>query len=207
MMPKNLYGLIHPWILYLIFKIRKRCCSIVMSKTFVLDIDNTSDHQPVIVKLHYSIPDVLHGQHCLNSTTKQKIHWSNISQETVNVRYVDPLLSDISELNIPSSIELTALTETITSLLLKNSLSLVSPLPFCNKKRKHGIYVSLPDEVKDSRTLCKEAFASWKEIELSVESLSMTSIEQNEGIITRLCANSSINSNVIELRNLQCCRF
>ena len=82
--------------------------SIVMSKTFDLDIDNTSDHQPVITKLDYSIPGVLHGQHCPNSTTKQKIHWSNISQETVNVRYVDPLLSDTSELNIPSSIEPTA---------------------------------------------------------------------------------------------------
>ena len=88
----------------------------------------------------------------------------------VNVRYVDPLLSDISELNIPSSIEQTALTETITDLLLKNSLSLVSPRPFCNKKREYGVYVSLPDEVKDSRTLCKEAFASWKQIEFLVES-------------------------------------
>ena len=141
-----------------------------MSETFDLDIDNTSDHQPVITKLDFSLPDVLHGQHCPNSTTKQKIHWSNISQETINVRYVDPLLSDISELNIPSSIEPTALTETITDLLLKNSLSLVSPRPFCNKKRKHGVYVSLPDEVKDSRTLRKEAFASWKETEFSVES-------------------------------------
>ena len=173
-----------------------------MSKTFDLDIDNTSDHQPVIAKLGSSIiPDVLHGQQCPNSTTKQKIHWSNISQETVNVRYVDPLLSDISELNIPSSIEPTALTETITDLILKNSLSLVFPRPFCNKKRKHGVYVSLPDEVKDSRTLCKEAFASWKQIEFSVESYEHASIEQNEGIIARLCANSLINSNVIELRN------
>ena len=83
-----------------------------MSKTFDLDIDNTSDHQPIIAKLDYSIPDVSHGQHCPNSTKKQKIHWSNISQETINVRYVDPLLSDVSELNIPSSIEPTALTET-----------------------------------------------------------------------------------------------
>ena len=144
--------------------------SIFMSKTFHLAIDNTSDHQPVIAKLDYSIPDVLYEQHCPNSTTKQKINWSNISQETVNVRYVDPLLSDISELNIPSSIEQTALTETITDLLLKNSLSLVSPRPFCNKKRKQGVYVSLPDDVKDSCTLCKEAFVSWKQIEFSMES-------------------------------------
>ena len=84
-----------------------------MSKTFDLDIGKTSDHQPVIAKLDYSLPDVLHGQRCPNSTTKQKIHWSNISQETINVRYVDPPLSDISKLNIPSSIEPTALTETI----------------------------------------------------------------------------------------------
>ena len=55
-------------------------------------------------------------------------------------------------------------------MLLKNSLSLVSPRPFCNKKRKHRVYVSLPDEVKGSRTLCKEAFASWKQTEFSVES-------------------------------------
>ena len=101
--------------------------SIVMSKKFDLDIDNTSDHQPVIAELDYSIPDVLHGHHCPNSTTKQKLHWSNISQETVNVRYVDPLLSDIPELNISSSIEPTALTETISDLLLKNSLSRCFP--------------------------------------------------------------------------------
>ena len=34
--------------------------SIVMSKTFDLDIDKTSDHQPVTAKLDFSLPDVLH---------------------------------------------------------------------------------------------------------------------------------------------------
>ena len=142
--------------------------SIAISKTFDLDIDNTSDSQPVIAKLDYSIPEWTALSEFDSKTENTLVKYQSGDS---SVRHVDPLLSDISESNIPSSIEPTALTETITDLLLKNSLSLVSPGPFCNKQRKHGVYyVSLPDEVKDSRTLCKEAFASWKQIEFSVES-------------------------------------
>ena len=176
--------------------------SIVMSKTFDLDIDNTSDHQPVIAKLDYSISDVLLGQHCPNSTTKQKIHWSNISQETVNVKYVDPLLSDISELNMPSSIEPTALTETITDLLLNNSLSLVSPLGhFATKSVSTAFILVYRMKLRTLAHCVKRHLHPGNKLNFQWSPLSMTSIEQNEGIIARLCANSLINSNVIELRN------
>ena len=64
-----------------------------------------------------------------------------------------------------------------------------------------GVYITLPDEVKDSRTLRKRRLHPGNKFNFQWSSLSMTSIEQNEGIIARLCANSLINSNVIELRN------
>ena len=175
--------------------------SIVMSKTFDLDIDNTSDHQPVIAKLDYSIPDVLHGQHCLNSTTKQKIHWSNISQEIVNVRYVDPVLSDICELNIPSTIEPTALTETITDLLLKNSLPLFPLGHFATKSVSMAFMLVYRMKFRTLAHCVKRHLHPGNKLNFQCCPLSMTSIEQNEGIIARLCANSLINSNVIELRN------
>ena len=49
-------------------------------------------------------------------------------------------------------------TKTITNLLLKRSYFLSSPGSNRNRKRKHGVYVRLPDDVKVARSQCKIAF-------------------------------------------------
>ena len=62
-------------------------------------------------------------------------------------------------------------TKTITNLLLKHSYSLSSPGSNCNRKRKHGVYVRLPDDVKVARSQCKIAFDFWKQDQFSVNSI------------------------------------
>ena len=62
-------------------------------------------------------------------------------------------------------------TKTITNLLLKHSYSLSSPFSNRSRKRKHGVYVRLPDDVKVVRSQCKVAFDFWKQDQFSVNSI------------------------------------
>ena len=62
-------------------------------------------------------------------------------------------------------------TKTITNLLLKHSYSLSSYGSNRNRKRKHGVYVRLPDDVKVARSQCKIAFDFWKQDQFSVNSI------------------------------------
>ena len=62
-------------------------------------------------------------------------------------------------------------TKTITNLLLKHSYSLSSPGSNRNRKRKHGVYVRLPDDVKVARSQCKIAFDFWKQDQFSVNNI------------------------------------
>ena len=59
------------------------------------------------------------------------------------------------------------LSEFITTIILKSSLSLVTPGTTGIKKRKHGIYAKLPVNVKESRSLCASAFESWKQVDFA----------------------------------------
>ena len=95
-----------------------------MSKTFDFDADNTSDHQPIILKLDY-ITQLSNDQPVVILVRKQKVHWSKFSQEAINTSYVDPLVW-------PETSDLNELVEFISDLLLKNSLPLAStpPPPF-----------------------------------------------------------------------------
>ena len=76
-----------------------------MSKTFDFDADNTSDHQPIILKLDY-ITQLLNDQPVVIPVRKQKVHWSKFSQEAINTNYVDPLLFDLSTLVWPETSDL-----------------------------------------------------------------------------------------------------
>ena len=62
-------------------------------------------------------------------------------------------------------------TKTITNLVLKHSYSLSSPGSNSNRKRKHGVYVRLPDDVKVACSQCKIAFDFWKQDQFSVNSI------------------------------------
>ena len=62
-------------------------------------------------------------------------------------------------------------TKAITNLLLKHLYSLSSPGSNRNRKRKHGVFVRLPDDVKVARSQCKIAFDFWKQDQFSVNSI------------------------------------
>ena len=55
--------------------------------------------------------------------------------------------------------------DVVNKLLLSTSSSHVFSLSSCPKKRKHGIYVSLPVSVKEARIQCMEVFESWKQVD------------------------------------------
>ena len=142
---------------------------IIMSKTFDFDADNTSDHQPIILKLDYKT-QLSNDQPVVNPVRKQKVHWSNFSQVAINTNYVDPLLFDLSTLVWPETSDLNELVEFISDLFLKNSLPLAAPRSSHRKKYKFGVYASLPHDVKEARASCKDAFETWKQVDFSAES-------------------------------------
>ena len=110
-------------------------------------------------------------QHHLGSGAKQKIHWSNFSHDTIDEKYVTPLLVDLTDLDISESNGTATVTKTITNLLLKHLYSSSSPGSNHNRKRKHGVYVRLPDDVKVARSQYKIAFDFWKQGQFSVNSI------------------------------------
>ena len=142
-------------------------------ETFYQDVDNTSDHLPILVNLKFSerLAIDLDCYNHFGSGAKRKIHWSNFSHETINVKYVTPLLVDLTDFDISESNDTETVTKTITNLLLKHSYSLSSPGSNRNRKRKHGVYVRLPDDVKVARSQCKIAFSFWKQDQFSVNSI------------------------------------
>ena len=73
-------------------------------------------------------------------------------------------MADLVDLDINES-------NTITKLLLKHSYSLFSRDSNHNRKRKHGVYVRLPDVVKAARSQCKTAFDSWKQDQFADNSI------------------------------------
>ena len=140
-----------------------------MSKTFDFDADNTSDHQPIILKPDYKT-QLSNDQPVVIPVRKQKVHWSKFSQVAINTNYVDPLLFDLSTLVWPETSDLNDLVEFISDLLLKNSLPLAAPRSSRRKKRKFGVYASLPYDVKEARASCKDAFETWKQVDFFAES-------------------------------------
>ena len=141
---------------------------IIMSKTFDFDADNTSDYQPIILKLDY-ITQLSNDQPVVIPVRKQKVHWSKFSQEAINSNYVDPLLFDLSTLVWPETSDLNVLVKFISDLLLKNYFPLAAPRSR-RKKRKFGVYASLPYDVKEARASCKDAFETWKQVDFSAVS-------------------------------------
>ena len=130
--------------------------NIYSAETFELDVDNTSDHLPILVNLRISkkIPTALNldSQSDSGSGVKQKVHWSNFSHGTVTEKYVTPLLADLVDLDLNEWNETDTVSNTITKLLLKHSYPLFSPGSNHNRKHKHGVYV------KAERSQCKTAF-------------------------------------------------
>ena len=134
---------------------------IIFPITFDFDVDNTSDHQPIILKLNYHWTGVqLSANPDSVRNLKQKIHWSKFNQDFVQANYVTSFLSEIAMIDTVDLNHTDELPEFITTIILKSSLSLVTRSITGIKKRKHGIYAKLPANVKESRSPCTSAFES-----------------------------------------------
>ena len=135
---------------------------IIFAGTFDFEVDNTSDHPPVIMTLNYHSNGVqLSADPDFVSNLKQKINWSKFNQAFIQANYVAPLLSEIALIDPVDLNHTDKLLEFTTTIILKSSLSLATyPGAAGNKKRKHGIYAKLPVNVKESRSLCTSAFES-----------------------------------------------
>ena len=58
-------------------------------ETFDQDVDNTSDHLPILVNLKFSERLAIDLDcHHFGSGAKRNIHWSNFSHETINIKDV-----------------------------------------------------------------------------------------------------------------------
>ena len=90
------------------------------AKTFDLCAENTSDHLPIMVNL--------------NQREFHKIQWSKFSSEKIHEKYVVPLLSDLSEVDMYDLIDSKTVADKMSQLLIDNSLSLVSSVPSTRRR-------------------------------------------------------------------------
>ena len=139
-------------------------------ETFDQDVDNTSDHSPILVNLKFSerLAIDLDCHRHFGSGAKRKIHSSNFSHETIIVKYVTPLLVDLTDFGMSESNDTETVTTTITSLQLKHSYSLSSSGSNGNRKRKHGVYVMM---LKLHALSAKLPLISGKKDQFSVNSI------------------------------------
>ena len=126
---------------------------ILSAKTFDLCAEKTSDHLPIMVKLNQrEFPDcttTVSYDCCIASGKRPKIEWSKFSSEKIHEKYVIPLLSDLSEVDMCELIDSKTAADKLSKMLIDNSLSLVSSVPSTRKKTSKKIsYVKLPDDVK-----------------------------------------------------------
>ena len=142
--------------------------SIKLAETFDDDVDNTSDHLPIQLKLCYAVSNSVStcDEGSKDSRSKLKIHWSKFPSETINGIYKSPLLLDLDKISMSSFTDSAAAVDKITELHVGHSLPLAdSCLKPCKKKNKRAIYVKLPADVKSARSQCKAAFDTWKDSE------------------------------------------
>ena len=70
----------------------------------------------------------------LLETKRPKIQWSKFSSENIHEKYVIPLLSDLSEVDMCDLIVSKTATDKLTQMLIDNSLLLVSSVPSTRKR-------------------------------------------------------------------------
>ena len=112
--------------------------NIISCKTFDMQIENTSDHLPVTLELNYptSSLDIIAGDFVSDLESNSKIDWSEFSQEEISEKYITPLVNQLENINIAECSDSNDSTETITNLLLQNSVSLAKKNFKTNKKNK-----------------------------------------------------------------------
>ena len=119
----------------------------------------------IFLEFEYPKEKLSNKQPTSSSAFKHKFRWSSLSQETIHNKFVIPLQSSISIFNVDEFCDFDSFADVVNKLLLSTSSSLVFSRSSCPKKRKHGLYVSLPVSVKEARIQCMEAFESWKQVD------------------------------------------
>ena len=103
------------------------------------------------------------ASHSIASGKRPKIHWSKFSSEKIHEKYLIPLLSDVSGVDMNHLIDSKIAADKLSQMLIDKSLLLVSSVPSTQKKTSMKIsYVELRDDVKAARSMCKTAFGSRK---------------------------------------------
>ena len=120
--------------------------NIFSCKSFDIQIENTSDHLPITLQLNYrtSSPDTITNDFAYDLASNPKIDWSKLSQEEISEKYISPLVNQLENINIAEYLDSSDSAETITNLLLQNSVSLTKKNCKTNKKNKS--FVRLPEE-------------------------------------------------------------
>ena len=159
--------------------------NILISKTFDLDTDNTSDHLPIQLNISYSSRLLKEQvkQSIDSHKFKQKVHWSRFSQEEINEKFVAPLLTSLASFDHDDSNNVSKSTDKITKLIVDCSLPLVTHRANRRRHGKRGIYAKLPDDVKAARFCSKNA------MNFPIRVLSMIIIARSVGTIGNFFAN------------------
>ena len=125
----------------------------ISCKTFDMQIENTSDHLPVTLELNYptSSLDIIADDFTSDLESNPKIDWSKFSQEEISEKYITPLVNQLENINITECLDSNDSAETITNLLLQNSVSLANILVHsCSSKQIKRIKV-LSDSLRKLR--------------------------------------------------------
>ena len=78
------------------------------------------------MKLNYSTSslDIITDDFASDLASNPKIDWSKFSQEAISEKYITPLMNQLENINIAGYLDSGDSAETITNLLLHNSVSL-----------------------------------------------------------------------------------
>ena len=88
------------------------------------------------IKLPTSSLDIIADDFESDLESNPKIDWSKFSQEEISEKYITPLVNQLENINITECLDSNDSAETITNLLLQNSVSLAKKNFKTNKKNK-----------------------------------------------------------------------
>ena len=134
-----------------------------------MQIENTSDHLPNTLELNYptSSLDIITDDFASDLDSNPKFDWSKFSQEEISEKYITPLVNQLENINIAEYLGSNDSAETITNLLLQNSVSLAKKN--CKTNEKNKSFVRLLEKVKVARYHGKVAFDDWKQLNFPLE--------------------------------------
>ena len=126
-------------------------------------------HLPITLELNYptSSLDIIADDFASDLASNPKIDWSKFSQEEISEKYITPLVTQLENINIAEYLDSNDSPETVSNLLLQNSVSLAKRN--CKTNKRNTSFVRLPEEVKVAQYHGKVAFDDWKQLNFPLE--------------------------------------